>query len=426
MPIGVSQFPILSFEQANPLLTGIRQGSDIFSKLLENAYAPQMYASDLEHKKLINSISQIEAKYKEPKTLADLEKLDLENKRSSIENEFVAPGLEAKLKKSLLENEFYPERQKAEIGLTNARIPLTNAQTKREQFLADHPLLGLGGLAAQYGAVELLNEKGNTPGSNGANLNEALNVQLRKDRALAERWELGNKAFNFKTMPPKEQQQYYNQARSFGYSNDEIANHANQGASLNQLAQAKGFTSPQEWPEASPLPTAPVITRQQTQHVATEGRNAVEPFMTKAIKPYAFTITNPINNEKYSPEFVKDMLIDNPKTLDRRANYVAANMMGNEEALTLLRQGNIQAGITVLQHTLDALQRDYKIPYVSPELFELASEKFKEQANLLSEVEQKAAKDPNYKYKKDSKKNIPNFSKMSEAELDDYIARFQD
>lgn len=71
MAIGVSSFPILSFDQANPIFEGISRG-------LNTAYAPRMLNEELLKNKLSNQLSQIKAQY-EPEML----KSELNQRRAS-------------------------------------------------------------------------------------------------------------------------------------------------------------------------------------------------------------------------------------------------------------------------------------------------------------------------------------------------------
>lgn len=95
----VSSFPILSFEQANPFLAGLKYGQGIISQGIQNRYAPQTLQEQLRQLQLGNNLKDVQLQYAPQMSQADL----------AIKQ--AQPGL-----------------INAQTGETNARIPLYQAQ----------------------------------------------------------------------------------------------------------------------------------------------------------------------------------------------------------------------------------------------------------------------------------------------------------
>lgn len=95
----VSSFPILSFEQANPFLAGLKYGQGIISQGIQNRYAPQTLQEQLRQLQVGNDLSQNQLNYAPQMSQAQLSQLQ------------ALPGL-----------------TQAQTAETNARVPLYQAQ----------------------------------------------------------------------------------------------------------------------------------------------------------------------------------------------------------------------------------------------------------------------------------------------------------
>jgi hypothetical protein len=124
MAIPVQQFPILSFEQANPLLAGMQSANSIYSGLLQNQnqrnvnkYQPDMLAQQLQKLKYNNDILAPQAQYAPQMTQAELA-----NKQA------IAPHMNAETGLINQQSRYYGREAEARIGQMQASGELTRTQ----------------------------------------------------------------------------------------------------------------------------------------------------------------------------------------------------------------------------------------------------------------------------------------------------------
>lgn len=107
MPIQFPDFGQISFDQANPFLVGAERGQKMTQSAIQ-------FPQDMRAKMLANQIAAVQAKYAEPMTQADLLKEQLFNK-------------------------FYPQDKQSEIGLRGAQATNLGAETRKTNYLLQHP-----------------------------------------------------------------------------------------------------------------------------------------------------------------------------------------------------------------------------------------------------------------------------------------------
>lgn len=98
MPIQFPDFNRISFDEANPYLTGVGKGQDMMQKFLQ-------FPQELQKQILANQIASVNAKYAEPMAKGNLTKLNLEN-------------------------EWTPKLNQSTIGLQGAQAGQAGAQAK--------------------------------------------------------------------------------------------------------------------------------------------------------------------------------------------------------------------------------------------------------------------------------------------------------
>lgn len=144
MPIPVDYFQPLSFEQANPILAGIQAGQNIFSQGVQNAYAPQTLAAQLQHALL-------------------------QNQNLGITNQYLPQDLQTQI-----------ALRQAQTGETGAQTGLINQQTQNAK---NFPVQQ--GIAGQMAYLDYL---GRTQGTNSPSYQMSkalLNAQMQEQLARA-------------------------------------------------------------------------------------------------------------------------------------------------------------------------------------------------------------------------------------------------
>jgi hypothetical protein len=115
MPIPVQQFRPISFDEANPMLKGIRTGQQIFGTGLENLlkgiqaqYAPQMTEAELAQKLAQGRLTGEQAKWFGPTAQSEIGLRGAQTNRLNTMTPLEAEELK-------LKNQFYPQMTEAQI-----------------------------------------------------------------------------------------------------------------------------------------------------------------------------------------------------------------------------------------------------------------------------------------------------------------------
>lgn len=145
MPVPVQAFQPLTFQQANPWMSGANAGLDLFGKGMQTAYLPKQLEQQAKNAEMVNALKQIELKYAPEMTQAELgykqaqtPYLQQQTRQLSMSNDFyprvAESGLAAQaastnevntmlpLRAQQLsqQNQFYPEVTRSQIGAQNA------------------------------------------------------------------------------------------------------------------------------------------------------------------------------------------------------------------------------------------------------------------------------------------------------------------
>lgn len=107
MPIQFPDFQRISYDEANPLFKGMEQGQ----RLTQGFMA---FPQDMQAKILANQIAQVQAKYAEPMAQGNLTKLNQEN-------------------------QYNPRIWESEMNLRGAQATNLGAETKKTNYLLEHP-----------------------------------------------------------------------------------------------------------------------------------------------------------------------------------------------------------------------------------------------------------------------------------------------
>jgi hypothetical protein len=119
MPISPMTFQPLSFQQANPFLTGFGASQDIFAKALQNIVAPQQAQQEIEKQKLANALQQINLQ-----TAPQMNQAELALKQAQL------PYMQAQTGRLQQEMQFYPKDIQSQIAARQAQTGLTQEETK--------------------------------------------------------------------------------------------------------------------------------------------------------------------------------------------------------------------------------------------------------------------------------------------------------
>ncbi len=131
MPIQFPDFQPLSFDQANPFLTGMSKGQNMMQSFMK-------FPQDMQAQMLANEIQKVNAKYAEPMAQGNLTKLNQENQWNPKiwQSEIGLRGAEAgKLGK---ETQWYDKEAQARINLQGAQTAGLNAEAGMNQIKLDY------------------------------------------------------------------------------------------------------------------------------------------------------------------------------------------------------------------------------------------------------------------------------------------------
>lgn len=356
MTLPVVSYPILSAEQANPLLYGLTQALKNNQTALqnenwamENKYQEPQIQQKIKANELANSIAAINAKYAEQKTLEDLAHL-----RSST-------GLNL-----------------SNINKTNALLPFL-IQRQREN--ANNPLLTMSGPAGQIGAALFAQQHGlnipgygapqvvsNAPGGIGSSIKapqieegpnalaqsilNSNDVNTRSKIAQAQLNQKRANAYNFSILPVDEKSDYLAQLRGLGLNSSEQQEAILNNKTLTEIAQEKGI-DPNYLPPKIYAATKANITQDNKRREALAGLKKLGDFVTEGIGPFSQSFRG------VSPKFMADTL--NNQNRDARVKYLAAIMTVPEVSATKLRALQGQVGIEAMRHVEENSMQNHKV-----------------------------------------------------------------
>lgn len=306
----------------------------------EAGVAEQMKNAELQRALLSNEILTPQAKHAEENFMADLLSKHLGNKGKNLDNQ----GKEIHL--PFMKDELIENLNKLRLGNESTRI-------NNELEGAKVPF------ASQLAQAEI-------------------NYKNSRINSLAGR--------SFSSMPAAEKNLALGQARALGYSNTEASNLLNQGKTLEDLAEAKGFgRDAKEWPSPQHAPTGATLNRYQRSTSALAGVDAVEPFITKAMSPYASRYGNNI-----SPALIKDILLN--KNVEKASDALAAYALSPEVAALRVNALGGNVGIEAIRHIEDVSQSILNTLGLKPgsEIYEKTQKKITREIRKMQKAESNA------------------------------------
>jgi hypothetical protein len=146
MGIPVQQFPLLSFEQANPIYSSMNAGAELAHKLMMN-----------QQQRITNQQQVVANKYFEPTLQEQLKQLQLNNKILTPQAENAPQISEAALREAIA-NTLYKQ------AVTKDLESMLPSKLKAAELKNKYPLMGEPGIAGQFGDFQYAKE--NMPGFN--------------------------------------------------------------------------------------------------------------------------------------------------------------------------------------------------------------------------------------------------------------------
>lgn len=370
-------YPMLSFAQANPFLTGMQFGQQGMQQAL--SFPKELLAKELENKKanLMNQIYGVQAKYAEPMTQQDLRKAQLMNAYQQQVNQFYGPNIQS------------------EIGLRGAQTNKINTMLPQEllaqklanresQTVLDNPLLRspdtktLGALQMS-GAISPEQKEEMIKGIVQQPLTD---VQYKQGVTESMKANRAGKAFTSMPMPVKSASIAL--LRGAGYTDTEATRALLANQDIGDLLEAKQHK--RDGSDVVPIyaPTSAIQTQQQRANIAQSGIQAIEPQITSALAPYAKKWNG------VSLTQLRDSLAGGSD--EKIGKAIGAAAASQELAMLRARSGGAPIGITLLRESLDASKTRLHVPDLSltPKQFEIAQQTINDLVARLNKAENKA------------------------------------
>lgn len=409
--MALADFPLLNFQQANPWLTGFGAGQDIVGQNLQQQlqrmqlqYQPQMFQQDILQKQLANQLSQ-----------------------GTMPSDISLAQQKARM--------FMPDAQ-SEIALRRAQSGLAGSEEAKNQFMMRNPEFLSGGMAAQLGALDLMQKNnpslfdqqnsgsqgnpldpansalpglGGTSQSQGGSSNSLSGLrdailnswkgQMSLPAAKAAEANQRVNGAGYLDLPPDSKRMVLGQARAFGFPDDVAVQRLVKGDTLDTLAKEKGYSPDRStWPEVQNLPTIATMSRTQQRNTGNAELDAVAPFMTESLGPYSQTIQN------YSPKQVIDsfnsMTSGVPESQGKHQQlqkFLAARIVQPEYNAVRARTMGVQnIGIDAMKSIGEKSMNDFKIfqGLVSPQDYMAAQNLANEQIRKMNSAANRATSRP--------------------------------
>lgn len=157
MPIQFPDFQRISFDEANPLLAGMKQGQSMMQSNM-------MFPQDLQAKILANQIEQVKAQYAQPMAAQDLTKAQQANlwNPKIWQSEIGLRGAQAGLAGQ--EAKYYGPKANAEIALQQAQAGQFGAETAQKKLMLQFLQQRLGqGASPAAGGTAVAGSSGGVP-----------------------------------------------------------------------------------------------------------------------------------------------------------------------------------------------------------------------------------------------------------------------
>lgn len=346
MALPIVDFPVPTFQQANPGLTGAAAVNNLLGNVLQN------------------QILATQAKYAPEITEAKLKEQQMRAKYPLL----YQPGVAGQIGSYL-----YMQDQQQGGG---AGMPQTGNQAATHDLLNQQTVTGQGAPAAgttqqpqTLGNVvmggkspsdhlsDAIDQHVNQTFPNASTdwkdvLKNSIFSKLNNQMAQTNYLHARAQSYNYATMPVQERSAVLAQAAGAGYTYDEANRLFMQGKSLRDLLEDKGFTI-----DSSPLPIWPTTptaqTQIQTRRMAIAELNSVSKEINNALAPYSRRIFG------YSPSQVIDAI--SGKNDDEQARVLAAKALQPElSSIRFRASAGSRMGIEAIRELTTAMMGNIK------------------------------------------------------------------
>jgi hypothetical protein len=401
MPVQPMYFQPLSFQQANPILSGMQAAS-------------QIYGNDMQAqgRNLLNQQLAAQLPY-----AGQLAQADLAYKQAQTPFIQAQTGLVGEQTKAI----------PSEIQERLAQAGLLGSETAKNKFMLNNPGLMMPGMAGQLAAIQWMQQNNpaafnalnggqqtstqtaapdtsstipsalrlpnaaqvssvlptqqptasmqspaaapvQSPANNLANtLMQSVTAPIQEQIARSNYYNKMTTAYA--NLPPDAKNQVLAQATSFGYTPDQAAAMFIKGASLSDLAKEKGFDQdPNSWPAPDYAPTAANRTLYQRRNSSLAELNQLNPVLTQALAPYSQRVAG------YSPAQIADAISNSDP--DQQAKFLAAKALTPEMSALRLKVMQGQVGIEAIRELQNASMGNIKSfqSLVNPDVYTKANQ----------------------------------------------------
>lgn len=345
MAIQLPNFQRISFQEANPFLSGLISGQQIGQNFLN-------FPLSYKNQQLNNQILASKAKYASPMEAARL-----------AYQQAATPNLEAQTALTNKEVDWSDPKMRSLLALQAAQSSNLNSETQRKQWELQHPGY-MGGNESK--TIQALMDMGIINNDNLQNGGNKKNNGLNSDQSNSSYapFNTGNsmvdailnqpfskiayqnkmtQAFNWAHSPLDVKNYQVAQLAGAGIDPSEAVQQLTSGKTVSEILNDKGF-DPSNPPSPDFLPTKGNIQQLNSRKSAMAAVNQLGSYVREGLGPYSQTIMN------YSPSQIADSL--SGMNRDQQVKFLAAR--GIVPELTTMRLSAAGGKVTV--HAIEAMQ----------------------------------------------------------------------
>lgn len=380
MPIQMPDFGRISFDEANPLLKGMRGGQDMFSTIL------QQRLSNLQAQ-----TAQAQLPFVGPQAQADLKKALLSNDYQKIVNQYEPNKLQLANQNQKNINDWYAPDIKSQIAnrIANANETNTMLPLKAQNQKNINDWYGKN----QQAEINYKNMGGAGMGTGGKEELTFQNFVARDNPQL------------------KNAQQVYEASNVLRQGGHQLSD----GTPLNQISPAAEESLNRLTKYGS---TNTLITQGVNANQADSEINVLSKFAQEGLKPYGNTYFNK------SPEQIMDSFRSNETSQKRLGKFIAAQQLQYEISQNQIKIAMGQPGVTSTQELMGLGQQvlDTKYPKLSYTARHEANRYFLEALRKGLESRKQVgigarSSGKNINTESNQSKNSNDFSQLSDEEL---------
>lgn len=202
-----------------------------------------------------------------------------------------------------------------------------------------------------------------------AAIQQNINSKVALSQNRAQLYAQQAKQYNWVHTPKDIQEADLSQVKAMGYSTQDAYNGLSNGMSVEQMAAAKGFNDPNNYPSPDRVPTTATISKLQNRNQAVSELDVINKKVTDGIAPYSRTILG------VSLPYLYDSATN--QNIDQRAQYLAARALLPEIAALRLRAMSGNVGITAIQEVLSQSMANFRETSgltISPDVYKRANQ----------------------------------------------------